>query len=112
FDRSCEHCRHPGHGRPRLVADGPHFSISHSADRVLLALCDTAPVGADVESTGRDIDRLRRLILHPAEAARPAGPDLLRVWVRKEAVLKATGRGLALAMAGVDLDNLPPGTAV
>lgn len=111
FDRSCEHCGHPAHGRPRLAMGGPSFNLSHSADRVLLAVCDTGRVGADVEATGRDITRLAGRVLHPADA-RVAGTELLRVWVRKEAIVKASGHGLALPMSSIELRRPSNGATV
>jgi len=111
FDRSCEHCDHPAHGRPRLAWAGPHFSLSHSGDRVLLATCADRPVGADVEAVGRDVDRIRRLILHPAEP-QVEGLDLLRVWVRKEAALKAIGLGLKRPMTTLDVSATDSGMRV
>lgn len=111
FVRSCEHCGHPAHGRPRLAAGGLSFNLSHSGDRVLLAVCDTGQVGVDVEATGRDITRLARRVLHPADP-RPAAGDLLRIWVRKEAIVKASGHGLALPMSGIELARPANGATV
>jgi 4'-phosphopantetheinyl transferase len=112
FDRSCEHCGDPRHGRPRLAGGGPSFSISHSGDRVVLAVRPDGPVGVDVERIGRDVDRVRRFVLHPDEPADTAGLDLLRLWVRKEAVLKAAGLGLAHPMVKINLGDLPAGVRV
>jgi 4'-phosphopantetheinyl transferase len=110
FTRSCENCAHPSHGRPRLAMPGPQFSLSHSGDRVLLAVSEQR-VGADVEQVGRDIDGLRRLVLHPDEAPETAGPALLRLWVRKEALLKVTGLPVT-QMARLNAANPPPGVRV
>ncbi|MFJ8142972.1 4'-phosphopantetheinyl transferase family protein [Streptomyces sp. NPDC096013] len=103
------------HGKPRLAGrapDGLRFSLSHSHDRALLAVCRGAPVGADLEhpaagpADGRDLDDLAAAVLAPAElraylqlpaAGRRAA--LLRRWTGKEAVLKATGRGVTLSAA-------------
>lgn len=103
FERHCARCGTAEHGKPALVADAaPRFSLSHAGDRVVLAVCPDRPVGVDVESADRAIDELRRLVLHPDEP--PAtGLDLLWVWTRKEALLKATGEGLARPMTAVDL---------
>ncbi|MEU6171448.1 4'-phosphopantetheinyl transferase superfamily protein [Streptantibioticus parmotrematis] len=91
------------HGRPALAGGaGPHFSLSHSADMVLIAVAGT-PVGADVERIpeGRFVDDVARS-LHPRErdelAALPAQERraaFARCWTRKEAYLKGTGEGLA-----------------
>ncbi|MGH8791907.1 MAG: 4'-phosphopantetheinyl transferase family protein [Stackebrandtia sp.] len=95
FTRECAHCGHPSHGKPRVDGDPLHFSLSHAGDRVLLAVSTVGPVGADVEPTDRDLDDIAQNMLHPDEP--PAlGADLPRIWVRKEAVVKATGHGLAV----------------
>jgi 4'-phosphopantetheinyl transferase len=90
----------PGpHGKPE--ATGVHVNVSHTDGLALVALSPAAPVGVDVERRApspRDADLADRYF-SPAEAARVrAAPDpgaaFLRLWVRKEAALKATGRGL------------------
>jgi 4'-phosphopantetheinyl transferase len=104
FERACETCGRVGHGKPRLCAgDGSwHFSLSHSGDLVVVAVSPLGPLGVDVESTSRVIDELQSLVQHPSEP-QTSGVELLRVWTRKEAVLKATGEGLARAMSDLDL---------
>ena len=94
LDRTCQDCGRP-HGPPRL-RDGPLFSISHSGERVVLAVADV-PVGVDVEKLDRRLDptRLAKRMLLPEERARIATPDdFLRTWTRKEALVKATGEGV------------------
>ncbi|MFF6990350.1 4'-phosphopantetheinyl transferase superfamily protein [Streptomyces sp. NPDC010273] len=103
------------HGKPRLAGRPPgglRFSLSHSHDRALLAVCRGVPVGVDLEhpsagpADGRDLDDLAAAVLAPAElhsylglpAARRRAA-LLRRWTGKEAVLKATGRGVTLSAA-------------
>lgn len=114
---ACAGCQRP-HGRPVLAgapATGPWFSVARTrgpssggAGVVVVALAD-APVGVDVEArtdhTGEALDDLIAC-LHPSEQASlrrlpPAGraAAFLDCWVRKEAYLKATGRGLALGVA-------------
>ena len=117
FERRCQHCEDRRHGKPRLVSQardagrGLDFSISHAADRVVLAVTDTGLVGVDVEAGTNTVDELAGMILHPDEPI-ASGADLLRVWVRKEAVLKATGHGIARPMIDVNLDDLPAGAGV
>jgi 4'-phosphopantetheinyl transferase len=99
--RRCPRCGSTDHGVPWAArADGgpvPHLSTSRSGDRVAVALSDAGPVGIDVERRDADPGRaLAAVVLAPGEA-RAAGPGgLLRTWVRKEAVLKAAGTGLAV----------------
>ena len=108
FVRTCKLCGHPSHGKPRLPGSGIDFSLSHSGDRILLGVSRVGEVGVDVEQTGRPIDHLARLVLHPDEP-QVTGPDLLRVWVRKEACLKATGQGLVFPMSQFTMAGPPSG---
>jgi 4'-phosphopantetheinyl transferase len=113
LDRTCPRCGRP-HGKPRLVdteAAGTgrlELSVSHAGDLVVVAVAAGTPVGVDVEPLDR---RLR-----PAELARVAlAPDeaeiletletedervcgFLVYWTRKEAVTKAVGLGLEIAL--------------
>ncbi|MFC5951174.1 4'-phosphopantetheinyl transferase family protein [Pseudonocardia lutea] len=106
LDRTCR-CGKP-HGKPRLAAGtAPAFSLTHSGDRVGVALSDDGPVGLDVEEI-RDLSDLARLAEHalsPAERTRPPADAraFLTVWTRKEALLKATGEGLASPMDAITL---------
>jgi 4'-phosphopantetheinyl transferase len=109
FERTCFTCGRPGHGKPRVSGMDCrwHFSLSHAEDRVVVALSSVGPVGVDVESTRSEIDDLAALVLHASEPP-VAGEDLLRVWTRKEALLKATGEGLARPMSHIDLTTEAP----
>jgi len=93
-----------GGTRPRLRTNpwGLHFSVSHSDDRVAVAL-STAPVGIDIERVGADCSwqAIAAICFHSSErgllqgagggAAREA---FFEIWTRKEAYLKAIGTGL------------------
>ena len=119
IDRTCASCGSP-HGRPRLVdAEGLHFSISHAGHCVVVAVLPGSPVGVDVEAVGRfapgELDALADCALADAErehlARLPAAekPRAFTVsWVRREAVLKATGEGLGIPPEGLVVT--PPST--
>ncbi|MEO3867475.1 4'-phosphopantetheinyl transferase superfamily protein [Nonomuraea sp. B12E4] len=105
-DRSCPDCGKP-HGKPRIRTRGMeslYVSVSHSADRIAVALTSVAPVGVDVELIPDvPIDELAGSALSPGERAvlRWMPPHLqhaafTRMWVCKEAALKATGHGLRI----------------
>ncbi len=106
FTTECRHCG-GGHGKPRLPGAGVDFSLSHSGDRVVLVLAEGAEVGVDVErESDRDIERLARMVLsEPEREALAAMTDRRRgfhaYWSRKEALLKATGHGLAAPMTAI-----------
>ncbi|MGH3877505.1 MAG: 4'-phosphopantetheinyl transferase family protein [Actinophytocola sp.] len=122
LDSSCYDCGKP-HGKPRVVvgsspAAAPEVSISHSGSLVALAVVDDAPVGVDVEQIRTaEVDDLARIAFSPTErAAFGALPDSDRqgafftYWARKEAVVKATGKGMSVAMSAFTLSahDVPP----
>ncbi len=93
-------------GRPTLVNHGDlHFSMSHSADAVVIAI-SAAPVGIDMERVVRRCPCDLAGAMHGADAARVRRlPEprrhaaIMRWWVAAEAVLKCTGAGIAHGMA-------------
>lgn len=89
-------------GKPDGAAWGMHFNLSHAGSEIWLACCRKAVVGIDVEEGCPELADLLPM-LHPEEAADFSGAaDALcrrRLWVRKEAVIKATGKGLSLPLA-------------
>ena len=104
IERHCVRCGSGDHGKPRLAdtAAAVHFSLAHSGPHVAVAVSRAGPVGIDVETLkpNRDYRPLQRKTLTADEAvafaaggARPL--DFLRTWVRKEAVTKAVGTGIA-----------------
>ena len=102
-------------GKP-WVAGGPHFNLSHSGQLALIAVCADAPVGVDLEAHRvlRNPDGLARRMCSPRELAWARRQDdlhtaLLRLWVRKEALAKAEGGGIATALSGLDVLDLVVG---
>jgi 4'-phosphopantetheinyl transferase len=110
----CPSCDRP-HGRPVVVepqAAVPwQVSLSHTEDQVMVAATDAGPVGVDVEvAAATGFDGFDEVALTPAERTEvercaPAAQARARAvyWVRKEAVLKATGRGLAVAPGALEV---------
>jgi len=92
-------------GKPALPAPAPlRFNLSHTGDVALVAVSDEREVGIDVEAIepGRDVVALARLGLdESAAAAVREAPAERRVaafydaWVRREAIAKCSGAGLA-----------------
>ncbi|HKS45241.1 MAG TPA: 4'-phosphopantetheinyl transferase superfamily protein [Amycolatopsis sp.] len=110
FDATCDDCGKP-HGRPRI--DGVTFSISHSGQRIGLAVTSEAPVGLDVETADRKAaDSLISYALNETEQQDLAGLGaeervraFFRYWTRKEALMKATGRGLKIPLQSITLSG-------
>lgn len=94
-------------GCPRLRDDALFTSLGHAGERIAVAVSALGPVGIDVEPIehAAGMSELAAQIAHPDElrALRrldPAslGRELLALWVRKEALLKAAGIGLEREM--------------
>ena len=95
------------HGKPVLRggnAGRVHFNLSHAGERAIYALSAGWPVGADIECLRDDVDFLAlagRYFCRGEWAALRQLPEPARkraffaCWTRKEAVVKATGAGLA-----------------
>jgi len=107
------------HGKPMLAGGGAlHFNLSHSSDLALVAMSQSVEVGVDVEHLRaiRDLSRLAGRFFAPAEAAALASlPEagrnaaFFRVWTRKEALLKATGQGIANGLKRFEVSGEPDG---
>lgn len=115
LDATCPDCGKP-HGKPRVVgAPDVSLSISHSGERIGLALTSAVPVGLDVETVNRrgnaDLigyalnDAERGAIAHLPQPRRDEA--FYFYWTRKEALMKATGRGLKIPLRSITLT--PPG---
>ena len=104
--------RRSANGKPELQdVDGLAFSTSHAAGLAAVAVATHANVGIDVERlrpmpdaldiarrffTGSEVDHLRAV---PAARRSDA---FLRLWTRKEAYVKALGRGLSMPLDGFE----------
>ena len=118
FSQQCDHCRGP-HGRPYLACgDAPYISWSHAQGQVA-AVVSPQPCGIDVEVvTDRRpvfdaLTAAEQDLVRSAPEGRPQTIAFLRLWVRKEALLKAVGTGLtdqtSLARLDVRDDHLTYG---
>lgn len=105
-------------GKP-FVAGGAtriHFNVSHAHERALYAICRTCALGVDIEYLNREVDYcalaarfftrrecagLQRVL----EAGRKRA--FFACWTRKEAVIKATGDGLALPLDQFEVTVAP-----
>jgi 4'-phosphopantetheinyl transferase len=111
-------------GKPCLPGTGLELNLSHAGDWGLVALGDRDPLGVDLEAIvpERASPEMIRAVTSPAEraafAALPArehAAAFFRLWVRKEAVIKALGTGLSRPLDTIDVPlapAAPPGGVV
>jgi len=112
IDRRCGRCGGP-HGRVSIPSlRDLNVSVTHSGALVGVARFGTAPVGLDVETmvAGRDyFEDLWSILTQQERASLSRVPSseldeaLLRLWTRKEAVVKAAGEGLMADTAEIDI---------
>lgn len=107
---------HNPYGKPYIANSELRFNLSHSGVVAGLAVSWAAPVGFDVEA-GEHVE-LRSLpwdLILSAEEKHLLSSGKLslnsvsfrRLWTRKEAVVKATGRGLSQPLTGFTVFGRP-----
>ena len=105
------------HGKPTLAygwhATDLSFNVSHAQDLILYAFVHGRAVGVDCEHVRHDIevDKLMPLVFSNREldtvrkrALGDSRDTFYRVWVAKEAYVKATGLGLSLDLTKVHIE--------
>lgn len=101
------------HGKPFLACGSLHFNLSHTADALLIAVADFPDIGIDIEIckpreglenlaarcfSGFELQAWQQL---PCEQQRET---FYRLWTKKEAFVKAVGRGIALGLEQCELE--------
>ena len=100
-------------GKPYLASGaGLYFNVAHSAGLGAIAFSARGEVGIDVEAENRSVEAMDIASAYftareTALVAAATGPDrlkaFLRIWTRKEAVLKAVGCGIPNGLNQVDV---------
>ena len=101
------------------------FSVARGGDVTVLAVSMAAEIGVDVEPLRREPGQwalVREALTDREREDLPVGEEerafeFLRAWVRKEALLKAAGVGLAVEprlveLKGCEIVSLPTGTSI
>jgi 4'-phosphopantetheinyl transferase len=100
------------HGKPTLAhpTSPIRFNLSHSGGFAALALAHGCEVGIDIEAMRPINEDIAERYFSPFEIAalhalpaRERPPAFFRCWTRKEAVIKATGEGLARRLDSFDV---------
>lgn len=102
-------------GKPRLCTaenrEQIEFNVSHSGNYSLMVFGIAIDVGIDIEflSRQRCIMELADLVLSPSEKLcfrnipqEAREKTMLRIWTRKEALIKALGAGLSIPPSGLE----------
>src|SRR5215469_4058937 len=104
-------------GKPSVPSAGIAFNLSHSGDRMLVAISAGQELGVDLErmrsiGSSSESESLAREIMHVNELEHWLSlppehrqAEFFRIWTAKEAVLKSTGQGIA---GGLTHFALPP----
>lgn len=109
------------YGKPFLVCGSLHFNISHTADLLMVAVANFADIGIDVEAIKPrgNLDGLAARCF--AETEYQAWRQLpeaqqeavfYRLWTKKEAFVKAVGRGIALGLDKCEVELAPDGQLI
>ncbi len=105
-------------GKPHLACGSLQFNLSHTADHLLIAVANFPDVGIDIESIQRRdrLDALATRVFSDRELSlwRQLPPEhqlmsFYRLWTKKEAFVKAVGRGIALGMELCEFSLEPEG---
>jgi 4'-phosphopantetheinyl transferase len=108
------HFRYGLNGKPSV--DGLQFNVAHSRNVAVIAVSHCNQLGVDIEAVRwlEDFDELVARFFCPRESQLFARlPNALKptaffnLWTRKEALLKATGEGIAYSLDRVDVTFLP-----
>lgn len=109
-------------GKPRLARFPQlHYSISYSGNYVMIGVNEGGEIGVDIEVVRTISDAADLADMHYTAKERAAiigrsGRDLsrafLNVWVRKEACVKAVGRGLDIPLNAVECSGAGPAVTV
>jgi 4'-phosphopantetheinyl transferase len=98
-------------GKPMLPG-GPSFNLSHSEQHLLIGITADGRLGVDIEVKKPIPDALALARTHFADeevaalcglSAEELGAAFLRIWTRKESLLKALGTGLSLPLDHVSM---------
>lgn len=104
------------HDKPSLASCcSLQFNLSHSGDYAMVAVCQHHPIGVDIEKIRQDqnldiaerffsITEVKALLALPKSAQVNA---FFQLWARKEAIIKALGKGLAHSLSSFTVTARP-----
>ncbi len=94
------------YGKPYLMNfSWIHFNLSHSGDYVMCVIANS-DVGCDIQKVDRKNEKVSHRFFTESEREMIAEPgDFARIWSRKEAVMKMTGKGLSEGIETFDVSG-------
>jgi 4'-phosphopantetheinyl transferase len=97
------------YGRP-LLSENIDFNISHSGNYVMCALSDEGNIGVDIEEIKAiDVTQFKKFItsdeLALIQNSENSLTEFYELWAKKEAVMKAEGRGLSIPLKDIKIEN-------
>ena len=104
------------HGKPGLEGTALRFNLTHSGTTMLVAITLGRELGVDIETIRPDFggEAIARRFFAPGEVAALIGlPPAARTlaffqgWTRKEAYIKAQGKGLAMPLDEFEVEIRP-----
>ena len=110
-----------GFGKPTLAGGTLHFNLSHGGEHGALAISPARPVGVDIEpwrpmndalTVGAGVYAAQEMQGWAQAPADVLDGWFLRLWTRKEALLKAIGLGLSLDPKSVEVGLQPARRAI
>lgn len=116
FGERAAEIRRTDAGKPFLI-NGPFFNLSHSGNRVVIAVDPFQSVGCDIQQREKiSPSGIAKQLFHPNECAllqnAPSEEErqrlFYRLWTLKESYLKMTGSGFSLSPKRFWIDPTPP----
>lgn len=115
-DVTLEDIRYSQYNRPYIDIEGIDFNISHAGCYVLCTITDRGKIGVDVEEIKYiSIDDFKNQFTPKEWDCLVDSENELRVfyeiWTKKEAIVKADGRGLNIPLLNVETSGNPVSVA-
>lgn len=98
------------HGRPQLIGNKGHISISHSYDMLALSYSLEHKTGVDIQKVSAKINIIKRKFLTVNEYARGIKDphELTKYWAAKEAMFKYHGEQDYFLRQNFELNRISP----
>ena len=110
------------YGKPYLAGHpAPHFNVSHSGSLALIGVSPSRPVGVDIElvrGAGDEIELAKAFFTQAEHRTLEGLPhkalmsSFYKIWTCKEAVLKASGRGITEHLKDFSVELTKDGYAI